>query len=67
VADAWFESKDNLEDLKYANEDGLRYLDNRVVVPTGKARTRVLEEAHDSPYSRHFGKHKVLHQINQNF
>jgi hypothetical protein len=25
------------------------------------------EEAHDSPYSGHFGKHKVLHQINQNF
>jgi hypothetical protein len=38
-----------------------------VVVPAGEARNRVLEEAHDSPYSGHFGKHKVLHQINQNF
>jgi hypothetical protein len=38
-----------------------------VVVPAGKARERVLEEAHDSPCSGHFGKHKVLHQIDQNF
>jgi hypothetical protein len=38
-----------------------------VVVVAGAARVRVLEEAHDSPYSGHFGKHKVLHQINQNF
>jgi hypothetical protein len=38
-----------------------------VVVPAGEARNRVVEEAHDSPYSEHFGKHKVLHQINQNF
>jgi hypothetical protein len=38
-----------------------------VVVPAGAARERVLEEAHDSPYSGHFGKHKVLYQINQNF
>jgi hypothetical protein len=61
VADAWFQSKDNLEGLEYSNEDGLWYLDNRVVVLAGEARNRVLEEAHDSPYSRHFGKHKVLH------
>jgi hypothetical protein len=64
VADAWFQSKDNLEGLEYSNEDGLWYLDNRVDVPAGEARNRVLEEAHDSPYSGHFGKHKVLHQIN---
>jgi hypothetical protein len=25
VADAWFQSKDNLEGLEYSNEDGLRY------------------------------------------
>jgi hypothetical protein len=67
VADAWFQSKDSLEGLEYSNEDGLWYLDNRVVVPAGEARNRGLEEAHDSPYSGHFGKHKVLHQINQNF
>jgi hypothetical protein len=67
VADAWFQSKDNLDRLEYSNEDGLWYLDNRVVVPAGGARERLLEEAHDSPYSGHFGKHKVLHKINQNF
>jgi hypothetical protein len=67
VADAWFQSSDNLVGLEYSDEDGLWYLDNRVVVPAGEACERVLEEAHDSPYSRHFGKHKVLHQINQNF
>jgi hypothetical protein len=67
VADAWFQSSDNLDGLEYSNEDGLWHLDNRVVVPVGAARERVLEEAHDSPYSRHFRKHKVLHQINQNF
>jgi hypothetical protein len=67
VADAWFHSKDNLEGLDYSKEDGLWYLDNRVVVPAGEARERGLEKAHDSPYSGHFGKHKVLHQINQNF
>jgi hypothetical protein len=67
VVYAWFQLKDNLEGLEYSNEDGLWYLDNRVVVPAGKARERVLEEAHDSPYSGHFEKHKVLHQINQNF
>jgi hypothetical protein len=44
-----------------------RLNDNRVVVPAGEARERVLEEAHDSPYSGHFGKDKVLHQTNQNF
>jgi hypothetical protein len=67
VADAWFQSKDNPEGLEYSNEDGLWYLDNRVVVPAGDARNRVLEEAHDSPYSGHFGTHKVLHQNNQHF
>jgi hypothetical protein len=67
VADAWLQSKDDLEGLEYSNEDGLWYLDNQVVVPAGEARTRVLEEAHDSPCRGHFGKHKVLHQINQNF
>jgi hypothetical protein len=66
VADAWFQSSDHLDGLEYLDEDGLWYLDNRVVVPAGAARERVLEEAHDSPYSGHFGKHKVLHQINQN-
>jgi hypothetical protein len=34
---------------------------------TGHHSSRVLEEAHDSPYSGHLGKHKVLHQIKQNF
>jgi hypothetical protein len=53
--------------LEYLNEDGLWYLDNRVVVPAGEARNRVLEEAHNSPYSGHFGNHKFLDQINQNF
>jgi hypothetical protein len=67
VADAWFQSSDNLDGLEYSNEDGSWYLDNRAVVPAGAARERVLEEAHDSPCSRHFGKHKVLHQMNQNF
>jgi hypothetical protein len=32
VADAWFQSKDNLVGLEYSNEDGLWYLDNRVPV-----------------------------------
>jgi hypothetical protein len=45
----------------------LWYIDNRVVVPAGEARQRVLEETHDSPYIGHFGKHKVIHQVNQNF
>jgi hypothetical protein len=67
MADAWFQSNDNLVGLEYSNEDGLWFLDNRVVVPAGEARQRVLEKAHDLPYSRQFGKHKVLHQINQNF
>jgi hypothetical protein len=67
VADAWFQSKNNLDGLEYSNEAGLWYLDHRVVVSAGEARERVLEEAHDLPYSGHFGKHKVLHQINQNF
>jgi hypothetical protein len=67
VADAWFQSKDNLVGLEYSNEDGLWYLDNRVVVPAGEARLRVLEESHDSPYGCHFGKHKVVHQINRDF
>jgi hypothetical protein len=67
VADAWFQSKDNLEGLEYSNEDGLWYPDNRVVVPAGEARNRVLEEAHETPYSGHFGKHRNLHQIYQNF
>jgi hypothetical protein len=58
VADAWFQSKDNLEGLVYSNEDGLWYLNNRVVVPAGEARHQVLEEAHDSPYSGHFGNTK---------
>jgi hypothetical protein len=61
VADAWFQSSDNLDGLESSNEDGLWYLNNRVVVPADQARERVLEEAHDSPYSGHFGKHKVLH------
>jgi hypothetical protein len=56
VADAWFQSSDNLDGLEYSNEDGLWYLDNHAVVPAGAARERVLEEAHDSPYSGHFGK-----------
>ena len=55
VADAWFQSRDNLKGLEYSTEDGLYYLDDRVVVPAGEARQRVLEEAHDSPYSGHFG------------
>jgi len=67
VADAWFQSRDNLKGLEYSTEDGLYYLDDRVVVPAGEARQRVLEEAHDSPYSGHFGKHKVVHQINRDF
>jgi hypothetical protein len=67
VDDAWFQSEDNLDGLKYSNEVGLWYLDNRVVVPAGEARERVVEEAHDSPYRGQFGKHKVLHQINQTF
>jgi hypothetical protein len=67
VVDVWFQLKDNLEGLEYSNKDGLWYLDDRVVVPTGEARARVLEEAHDSPYRGHFGKHKILHQNNQNF
>jgi hypothetical protein len=45
VADAWFQSKDNLVGLEYSKEDGLWYLDNCVVVPAGEARERVLEEA----------------------
>jgi hypothetical protein len=40
----------------------LWYLDNQLVVPAGEACTRVLEEAHDSPYNGHFDKRKVLHQ-----
>ena len=48
-------------------EDGLWYLDNRVVVPAGEARRRVCEEAHDSPYSGHFGKHKVVFEVKQSF
>jgi hypothetical protein len=43
VADAWFQSRDNLKGLEYSTEDGLWYLDNRVVVPAGEARQRVLE------------------------
>jgi hypothetical protein len=46
VADAWFQSEDNLVGLEYSNEDGLWYLDNRVVVPAGATREKVLEEAH---------------------
>jgi hypothetical protein len=65
VANAWFQSKDNLEGLEYSNEDGLWYLNNQVVVPAGEARNQVLEEAHDPLYSGHFGKHKVLHHINR--
>jgi hypothetical protein len=42
VADAWFQSTYNLEGLEYSNEDGLWYLDNRVVMPAGEARNRVL-------------------------
>jgi hypothetical protein len=38
-----------------------------VVVPAGEARQRVLEESHDSPYSGHFVKHKVVHQFNRDF
>jgi hypothetical protein len=67
VADAWCQSKDNLEGLEYSNEDGLWYLDNRVVVPVGEARNRVLKEAHDSPYSGHFGKHKVCIRLIKTF
>jgi hypothetical protein len=68
VANAWFQSRDNLEGLEYSTEDGLWYLDNRVVVPAGEARQRVLEESHDSPYTGHFGKFKVVvHQINRDF
>jgi cytochrome c1 len=67
VADAWFQSRVNLDGLEYSIEDGLRYLDDRVVVPAGEARQRVLEESHDSPYSGHFGKHKVEHHINREF
>jgi hypothetical protein len=63
VADAWFQSSDNLDELEYSNEDGLWYLDNRVVVPAGEARERVLEEAHDSPYSGHFGKQSCIRLI----
>jgi hypothetical protein len=40
---------------------------NEWLWPAGEARQRVLEEAHDLPYSGHFRKHKVLHQINQKF
>jgi hypothetical protein len=64
VADAWFQLKDNLEGLEYSNEDGLWFFVNQVVVPAGEARNRVLEEAHDLPYSGHIEEHKVLHQIN---
>jgi hypothetical protein len=61
-ADAWFRLKDNLVGLESLNEDGFWYLDNRVVVSAGKACRRG-EESHDLPYSGHFEKHKVLHQV----
>ncbi len=66
-ADSWFQSEDNLSGLEYSEEDGLWYLDNRVVVPAGEARRKVCEEAHDSPYSGHIGKHKVVFEVKQSF
>ena len=44
----------------FANEDGLLYHDDNLVVPTKALQSKLLHELHDSPYTGHVGVRRTL-------
>ena len=67
ASDPWFRSDSNLKGLHFDEEEGLWYLDHRVVVPAGEVRERILQESHDAPYSGHVGRTKSLQLVTRNY
>ena len=61
------QSDSNLKGLHFDEEEGLWYLDHRVVVPAGEVRERILQESHDAPYRGHVGKTKSLQLVTRNY
>ena len=60
--DKWFKKKKNLTSRGIHMENGVYYLDNRLVIPSN-LRQDILKECHDSPYRGHFGTAKTLKEV----
>ena len=49
------------------HSDGALYFGNRICVPQGKVRQKILTEAHSSAYSIHSGGTKMYQDLKQQF
>lgn len=48
-------------------QDGLLYFGTRLYIPEGELRSKLLNEAHDAPFSGHLGQAKVFERLSRSF
>lgn len=59
--------KQRVNDDKFKVEEGLLYFEERLYIPGGPTRLRVLQARHDFPAAGHFGFNKTLELISRDF
>ena len=64
--DPWFQKSDNTHSLRLTN--GFWYKNKAIVLPNyAKLRQWAIQEAHEPPYSGHFGFHKTLQTLKRTY
>lgn len=68
IADSLVQNaKQRLDKDKFKIEDGLLYFEDRLYIPEGPPRLRILQSRHDFPAAGHFGFNKTMELISRDF